>query len=576
MIALAFLLLIDLYVVALLAIYITNQTLADNIMDYVQHPFFTMSNVLSPAAEGIEYDIHKNWLNLQVVYLGLIALAAMKLFFKRDTSAKDASDYGAHGTARWANDSEIKNWWHHPLDTPGLFLGKDEKKYCIHPESSELNQHAIVFGGSGTGKSRSVIIPNILKAIREGKSIVVTDTKGTVYNQTANMLRKNGYTIRVLNYLKPKQSSCYNRLDFVKDMSNAIKLSNTIIENSSNKHASSDEMWRNAEQSYITACILYVKSMRPPSEQHMSSVLAFGVWGAGNPELMDFLFSQLPYSHPAKQMYDIFRIAEDKTRTGILIGFASRLQVFLDPGIAQMWSKSDFDLKNIGLEKTALFLLISDRDTTYKMPLALTWAGLFQDLLDEADGQPDGVLPVKVKCLMDECANIGTINNFEQITSTARSRGVEIVPIFQSLPQLKNRYDKERWAEIMSNMDTILYLGTNDLETAKYFSQIIGPTTLMVQSYIGRDSGNGGMNENYVGRPLMQPSELRQWDRAKMIVLQNGKNPAALYKVDYTELDPDLHLEDWRTITEHNFNVQISDYGKLFVQEYGHLLEEVH
>lgn len=417
----------------------------------------------------------------------------------------------------------------------------------------------IVFGGAGSQKSRAVVIPNIFKAADDGFSMMLTDTKGDVYNKTSKYLIDKGYKIYVLNYLRPKQSNCWNILDFVHDTSDVMKLAKTIIDNTTNKHSASDEMWKNAEMAYLAACILYIKRERPPEEHHMPSVLAFGTWGANNQEVLDQLFDSLPPHHEAAQMYNIFRIAEYRVRAGILIGFATRLQIFIDPGIAHMWSKSDFSMRDLGQEKVALFMLISDRDTTYEMPIALTWAQLFQDLYDEADNN-GGTLKVPVRCPMDEFANIGTIDNFEKITSTCRSRGIFLMPILQSLPQLKNRYDKDRWAEIIGNMDTIQFLATNDKDTAEYFSFRIGKTTLMVQSYSQRESGTGSTNESYMGRSLLNPDELLKWDRTKTIIMQNGRAPAVLEKVDFTELDFEIEEADWTKLPEHqNLRVQITE-----------------
>lgn len=574
-IAIFFLCVVEFYGLALLSLVIVKGGIFEQgdtfQRDYVKAPFHTAKVIIKPETPT-QAKAHQMWLSLQLPALVLTLATIYKASkHNKPLKAKDASDYGAHGTARWATKSEIKSWFVQKEDEKGLFLGKINDEYCIHPvprtvftkkdrKKVDLNQNAAVYGSAGAQKSRTVVIPNVYKAIEDGFSIVLTDSKGDVYNQTADLLRQNDYEIKVLNYLRPEQSNCYNNLDFLDDASDVIRFVNNIINNTSNPHSSSDEMWKNAEQAYITACILYIKDFRPEAERHMPSVLEFGVWGANNQQAMDILFDSLPAKHLAVRYYNIFRIAEYRVRAGILIGFATRLQLFLDPGIAHMWSKSDFNLSDVGRKKMALFILISDSDETYKMPIALTWAQLYQDLYRLAD-ENGGKCPVPVRCIKDEFLNIGTIIGFEKTTSTCRSRQIYIMIIIQALPQFKNRYDKDRWAEIWGNMDTTIFLATNDLETAKWFSERIGPTTIQVQSTSAGGSGDTRTNESYIRRSLMSADELMRQDRTKCIVMQNGRYPCEIEKVDYTDMGYDFEKEDWTKLRAYpSLDIALADY----------------
>lgn len=515
----------------------------------LMRPFNTLDVLLHAESES-ELKTRQFWLTLQIPFFFFFVMTLYKLHKSKSVEMKveEAAEYGAHGTSRWATEDEIEEWWLQHESKVGLYLGQFNGRSAVHPtdwRETDLNQCTVIFGASGAKKSRSFINPNVYKAMYDGLSIVVTDTKGAVYNATAKKLRKNGYKVYTLNFLKPAKSDCWNILDTITDFSDVLKLAQAIMDNTRNPHSGSDEVWGNAEKAYLQACILYILRERPDEERHMPSVLEFGVWGAQNPELMDQLFDALPNGHDAKKAYALFQIAEEKMRKGIQIGFSTRLQVFLDPGIAYMWSNSDFDLKDLGREKIALFLLIKDSDTTYEMPVALVFSKLYQSLYDLAEEFDDGRCPVEVRVLKDEFNNIGVIGNFERITSTCRSRGIYPTMIVQGLSQFKNRYNRDRWSEIIGNCDTIVFMTTNEMETAEYFSRRLDKTTIQIQSQSDRDSGGSSVSRNFVGRNLLTPGELIRWDRSKIIVMQNGRQAAILDKVDFEELEPNIEFDSW-------------------------------
>ncbi|WP_452872714.1 type IV secretory system conjugative DNA transfer family protein, partial [Streptomyces lydicus] len=248
----------------------------------------------------------------------------------------------------------------------------------------------------------------------------------------------------VFNLLDTKRSMRYNSLDFVDTIEDAMGLAEMIISNSGGM--SKDPMWSNAEIAYFSALMMYLKETRPKEEQHVKSILALGTKIGSDERVLDEMFFALPEDSEALEMYYIFKNAKDKTRAGILIGFGVRLKLWVSKNIAGLTSTSDFDLNQLGQRKTALFLLMPDSEATYDLLPALLIDQMFNRLYKQAGRNDSLRLDVEVLCILDELANIARINGFERKVSTMRSRGIAVVPIFQSLTQFKNRYDNDRWS----------------------------------------------------------------------------------------------------------------------------------
>lgn len=507
-------------------------------------------------------EARRLWLEVQALLGALWAL----LFVdpgRRPAAPRPAAGYGSHGSARWAAWEEIR--LHLRPRGPGLLVGKDTTgRLLYHPLDSALNQFAMVIGGSGSRKTRGYVVPNVLAETEA--SIICTDPKGEVYRLTAATKRVQGYQVRVLNLLHPAASDRYNPLACVRDTREAQRLAANLVRNTRGERpAAGDPFWEQAEQALITALVLYVVLELPPEQRHLASVLHLGTGLARDQEAMDRVFDALPADHPAAQAYGVFRLAEGKTRSSILIGFASRLQLWAGADIAALTAASDLDLAQPGRERVALYLILPDSESTFAPITALFWTQAMQELYREAD-RHGGRLPVRVRLLLDEFANIGVINDYPQLLSTCRGRGIQPEHIIQDPGQLQALYGEHAARTILASCDTLLFLGTNELEAASYVSRRLGQTTIRVDATSTSDRPGAGRSEShsYHGRPLLTPDEVLKLPLDESLLLQRARHPARLRKPDYTEAWPEiptlrhqdypaperapLHVVDWRRL----------------------------
>lgn len=472
-----------------------------------------------------------------LVHIGAALAAGYLISQRRATrrapSPAPASQYGSHGSARWATDRELRERL--AREGQGLILGKSNGRYLVLPDRDDLplNQLVVVFGGSGARKTRSFVMPNLLN--EENASIVVVDPKAENFAKASDVLRRRGYRVQVLNFLDMAHSDRWNPLDYVQSPTDAADLACNLVANTTNPNRiKGDPFWDMAEQSLITALVLYVKHHCRKPEQHLGSVLELGTEPDGTD--LDAIFLRLPKADPARKFYRTFLRAEEKVRAGVIAGLGSRLQLWNDEQVAALTAASDIELETLGTERTALFLLVPDFKATYAPVLALLWQQIFQVLYTVAD-QHGGRLPVRVRCRMDEAANCGYIPDLEKKLSTMRSRRISAELIFQTLGQLKSRYPNV-WSEILGNCDTWLYLGGNDLETAQYISGKLGNTTIIVHGRGSSDSytsSSTSESESYAARPLKSVEELLRLPAETALLLQKGHDPAQIAKADYSE-----------------------------------------
>lgn len=519
--------------------------------EWVLSPLATVLRLLQPGRDGPAGTVAAGWWGLH----GAALAALLWLMSQRRPTYPQpdtASQYGSHGSARWASERELRQSL--KATGPGLILGKTGGRYLIHPPDrrSLHNQLVAIFGGSGSRKTRTWVMPNTLHEApqphQEKSSLVVTDPKAENYAVTAAVLAKHGYEVRVLNFLDLARSDRWNPLDYVHSTTDAADLAANIVANTANPNrpSKSDPFWDLAEQNTITALVLYVKRHRPPAEQHMASVLELGT--EPSPESLDRIFLALDRTDPARRFYRTFLRAEEKVRSGITAGLGARLQLWNSDEVTALTARSDFDLRHLGSgpRPLVLYLIIPDAKPTYAPILAVFWQQVFGVLYEEAD-RHGGQLPRRVRCRMDEIANCGYIPDFEKKLSTMRSRGVSVEMIWQTLGQMKNRYPTT-WSELLGNCDTWLYLGGNDMETAQYVSQKAGTTTIRVHS--SGSSGNhqsSSTSDNFActGRPLLTPDECLSLDPEMAILLRKGTWPARVRKADYTEHPAAREVEIW-------------------------------
>lgn len=548
----------------------------DWIKYWIKKPLSVMGYVLNPQSEFNE-DVQKRTLwATPVVYLIVYYIVLFGGFKKRKYDV--ASKYGSHGTSRWATAREILRNGAlvktpvNELNGPGVILGYKmgsifdlfSKDYITLPPDSEYNQNVIAYGGSGIGKTHTYVKAQILntiypfdpannKRMRKAKkraklqkdrnipseySLVVVDPKGENYRDTSGILEKNDYKVWMINLIDLFLSAHWNPMDYVRDDLEAEQLSITIISNSSLGHrgGGADPFWERAENALLAALILFVKYELPSEQQNLTNVLQIVLSIGEDEEKLNGLFNSLSFNHPAKMKFDIFRLAEDKTRTGILIGFASHLQLWTNQNIQDLTAQSDFLLGDLGKEKMALFLVIPDADKKFKSITSLFFAQCFQEWWLVARKNSD-VLPVGIRLIMDEFANIGYIPDFDMRMSVMRSKGVSAQIILQTRSQLDNLY-KDSADIIAAACDTTVFLGTNDDKTAKAMSDTLGDMTIRVQSSSSKPNKLGGdpsNSEQYQERKLMKPDEIKRNSRKINIIVQNGAYPFKVRKTPYNK-----------------------------------------
>ena len=389
--------------------------------------------------------------------------------------------------------------------------------------------------GSGSGKSASYVIPNAYQLLG---SYVFTDPKGELYDKTAGYLREQGYDIKILNLVNPKNSDGYNPLMHIESEIDVDVIANTIVKGQKVEGSNSDPYWDDMAEMLLKALIYYLLATRPEEEQNLAScaelVRAANSNGGGN--LLTELINQLPYDHPARMFYKSIEIAPEKTYSSILSTLQSKLGKFDSKEIAELTSTNTIDFEEIGKRKTAVYVISSDTHAAYDFLLTIFFSQMIQRLYDFAD-RSGGQLPQPTYFILDEFANIGKIPDFDKKISTSRSRKISFSVILQNLDQLEAVYDKSH-ETIIGNCDTCLFLGSNSQKTVEYFSKELGEKTIGHESWsVNKDKNmwRQGYNksEQIMARALMTPDELRRLDNDMCIILEKGLKPIKAPKYYY-------------------------------------------
>ena len=389
--------------------------------------------------------------------------------------------------------------------------------------------------GSGAGKSASYSKPN---AYQKLGSYVFTDPKGELYDDTAGYLERNGYKIKVLNLVNPKNSDGYNPLAHIKSDLDVDVIASTIIKGQEKGGGPSDPFWNDTAEMLLKSLIYYLIATRPPEEQNLAScaemVRAAAAENNGGNLLKDMM-SVFPIDHPARMYYKYVEVASDKTFSSILVSLQAKLGKFDSKDIAEVTSTDTIDFEEIGNTKTSVYVISSDTHTAYDFLLTIFFAQMIQQLYDEADKQPGGKLKVPTFFILDEFANIGQIPDFDKKISTSRSRKISFSVILQNLDQLEAIYDKA-YETIMGNCDTHLFLGSNSTKTVEYFSKALGEKTISRESISkskdkdGHKSGTSD-SEQIMARALMTPDELRRMSMDYCIIFEKGIKPVKAKKL---------------------------------------------
>ena len=453
-----------------------------------------------------------------------------------------------HGSAKWGDAAAVNRRYRQRPDNMNKILTQNVRiGFDAHKHRRNLN--VLVIGGSGAGKTRFYVKPNVMQA---NCSMVILDPKGEIIRDTGWLLQKKGYKVRVLDLIDMPRSHCYNPFVYLRDDNDVQRLVTNLFKATTPKGATSqDPFWDTAAQMLLLALIFYLKYEAPEEEQNFAMVMEMLRAGdvdeedSKSPSALDTLFYDLRKTDPdhiALKYYDAYHSGSGKTLKSIQITLAARLEKFNLESVAGLTITDELDLWKLGEEKTALFAIIPDNDTSFNFLVSLLYTQIFQQLFEVADKKYGGSLPVHVQFLMDEFANVSLPDDFDKILSVMRSRGVSVSIILQNLAQLKALFEKQ-WESIVGNTDEFVYLGGNEQATHKYVSELLGKETIDTNTY-GRSTGrNGNYSTNYqnTGRELMTPDEVRMLDNRYALLFIRGERPVMDLKYDILK-HPDVRM----------------------------------
>ena len=495
-------------------------------------------------------------LKLNDILSGLIFVAIIKLIiYEKGKNRKKFRQGKEYGSARWGNSKDIEPYIDPKFENNVLITNTERLTMNSRPKNPKYarNKNVLVIGGSGSGKTRFYVKPNLMQM---HSSYVVTDPKGTLINECGKMLYDNGYEIKVLNTINFKKSMKYNPFAYIRSEKDILKLVQTIIANTKGEgEKAGEDFWVKAEKLYYTALIGYIFYEAPKEEQNFATLLdmidASEVREDDetykNP--VDRLFEALEQKDPqhfAVKQYKKYKLAAGKTAKSILISCGARLAPFDIKELRSLMSEDELDLDRIGDRKTALFVIISDTDDTFNFVVSIMYSQLFNLLCDKADDVYGGRLPIHVRCLLDEFANIGLIPKFEKLIATIRSREISASIILQAQSQLKAIY-KDNADTIVGNCDSTLFLGGKEKTTLKELSESLGKETidLFNQSETRSNQKSYGLNYQKLGKDLMSQDEITVMDGGKCIYQLRGVRPFLSEKFDITKHKNYKLLEDY-------------------------------
>ena len=492
-----------------------------------------------------------NWLpsfQMQDLLGGLVtALIFRLILYYKAKNAKKFRHGEEYGSARWGNRKDIEPFEDSVFENNIILTETERLTMNSRPKAPQYarNKNVIVIGGSGSGKTRFYVKPNLMQ-MTDHVSYVVTDPKGTIIVECGKMLVNGGYRIKVLNTINFKKSMHYNPFHYIRSEKDILKLVNTIIANTKGEgEKSTEDFWIKAERLLYSALIGYIWYEAPEEEQNFSTLLEFINASETREDdeefknAVDELFEELEAENPehfAVRQYRKYKLAAGKTAKSILISCGARLAPFDIQELREIMSYDEMELDMIGDQKTAMFVIISDTDDTFNFVVAIMYTQLFNLLCDKADDEHGGRLPYHVRLLLDEFSNIGQIPKFDKLIATIRSREISASIILQSQSQLKTIY-KDAAETITGNCDTVLFLGGKESSTLKEISETLGKETIDLYntSDTRGTSQSYGLNYQKTGKELMSRDELAVMDGNKCILQLRGVRPFLSNKYDITK-----------------------------------------
>ena len=477
--------------------------------------------------------------------VGLCCGTGLRLaVYLRGKNAKKYRHGMEYGSARWGNAKDIEPFMA-PKFSDNIILTKTERLMMSNrppdPKNAR-NKNVLVVGGSGSGKTRFWLKPNLLQC---HSSYVVTDPKGTIVLECGNAMLKNGYKLKILNTINFKKSMHYNPFAYVHSEKDILKLVTTLMTNTKGEGSGGDPFWEKSERLLLTALIAYLHYEAPVEEQNFATLLEMlntmqvleDDEEYQNP--VDLLFEELAKKKPnsfAGRQYKLYKLAAGKTAKSILISCGARLAPFDIQELRDLTMYDELELDKLGDRKTALFLIMSDTDSTFNFLISMIYTQLFNLLCDKADDVYGGKLPIHVRCLIDECANIGQIPNLEKLVATIRSREISACLVLQARSQLKAIY-KDNADTIVGNMDSQIFLGGSEPTTLKDLSEMLGKETIDAfnTSDTRGNSPSYGTTFQKMGHELLSRDELAVLDGGKCILQLRGARPFLSDKYDLTQ-----------------------------------------
>ena len=451
-----------------------------------------------------------------------------------------------HGSAKWGSpkqvNAQIEQKQSFPL-TKHVRLGMDTHKH-------RRNLNILTLGGSGAGKTRSLALPGIMEC---NASFVVTDPKGEILAAVGHLLKAKGYTVKAFNLVDFSQSDGYNPFKYVRDDKDVLRLITNLIRNTTPKGSGgSDPFWEKAETALLESLMFYLLYEAPEEEQNFSMIMKMLSYADVREDketyvsALDLLFKQLSDNQPmhiAVKQYRIYKQAAGKTAKSINISLAVRLAAFNMDQICSITDHDDMGISELGKQKTAIFAVIPDNDTSLSYLVGMLYTQIIQELYYQADHVYHGRLPIHVRMILDEFANVSLPEEFDKSLATMRSREISATIIVQNLAQLKGLYKEHGWETITGNCDTLLYLGGNEQSTHEYISKLLGKETIDTRTH-GQTKGKSGSystNMQTTGRELLTPDEGRLLDNSKALLFIRGFPAVMDDKYDLNH-HPNIHM----------------------------------
>ena len=506
--------------------------------------------------------------------IGVAGGIALRLVvYYKAKNAKKFRQGAEYGSARWGNAKDIEPYMDSVFENNVLLTQTERLMMSGRPKEPKYarNKNILVIGGSGSGKTRFFVKPNLMQM---HSSYVVTDPKGTVLVECGKMLKRGKYKIKVLNTINFAKSMHYNPFAYIRSEKDILKLVNTIIVNTKGEgQQSGEDFWVKAEKLYYTALIAYIWYEAPQEEQNFAMLIDMIDASEAREDdenfknAIDLLFEELEADKPnhfAVRQYKKYKLAAGKTAKSILISCGARLAPFDIKELRDLMEYDELELDTLGEEKTALFVIISDTDATFNFVVSIMYSQLFNLLCDKADDVYNGRLPVHVRMLLDEFANIGQIPQFEKLIATIRSREISASIILQSKSQLKAIY-KDNADTIEGNCDTTLFLGGKEKTTLKELAEVLGKETIDLYntSDTRGTSQSYGLNYQKTGKELMSQDEIAVMDGSKCIMQLRGVRPFFSDKFDITKHKQYPLLSDYDKKNEFDIEKYVKNRNRL-------------